>query len=77
MELAVKTVFHMRYLVKAVFSGHLSGGLFHCLACRFGACTVEDLVDRRNCAFKIGAYKHAYMDVLGWRPKPLKQFGCK
>ena len=48
MELASKTVFHMRRLVKAVYSGQLSGGLFHCSAYRFGACAVEDLKDKRE-----------------------------
>ena len=38
--LASKTVFHMRRLVKAVYSGQLSG-VVSLLGLSFGACTVE------------------------------------
>ena len=63
MELASKTVFHMRHLVKAVYSGQLSGGLFHCSAYRFGACTVEDLKDKRNCTFRLGCVGSTLINV--------------
>ncbi len=44
MDAGVITVFHMSHLAKVAFSGHVSGGFFHCLGFRSGVSTGEGLV---------------------------------
>ena len=66
MDVGVITVFPMNHLAKVVFSGHVSGGFFHCLVFRSGVSTVEGQVSWNSRLFPTwNENKTSHMCVSG------------
>ena len=53
MDAGVITVFHMSHVAKVAFSGHVSGGFFHCLGLRSGVSPGEGLMSWYSRPFTI------------------------